>query len=505
MNKTACILFICLMSLFLPRQVQAHTGIYGHVIRRNPWNLSDNVAGIRQDSLSRSYAEIYGKWSSGGFRNSWQASDTWSAGAVTESIRHLDILSLKGSFSFDQTEGYGMCGSMLMHPGYYPLDVLEFTPGRKTRQTYSLEGGISVDIAPSWRIGADMDFMSSNLAKRKDLRHTNWRLDMTVAPGFMYHSDNFSAGAAYIFSKNSETVNAEQVGTAESSYYAFLDKGMMFGTYAVWNGSGVHLSEAGVNGFPLKEIKNGVSVQVAASGFFADFRYLHSSGVCGEKEYIWFRFPGDEFRLRAGYRIYSGGSEHNVRLDMDFRNQVTDEYVLEKVSENGVISVVSHGSRRISARQSWSISPEYEYMSGLWELRAGAEAEMRGSLSSQMYPYIYSESLTRFSVYAETLVHVWKFDIGASVGYAGGHISENSRMSSEDSGVQTSPYRLQDWYDVQMEYETASRISASLSCRLWCWKGLYCKAVAGWTHGFGLVRLSGPDRYGVSFGVGYEF
>ena len=32
---------------------------FDHIFRRNPWNGGLNAAGIRQDSLIRSYAEIY--------------------------------------------------------------------------------------------------------------------------------------------------------------------------------------------------------------------------------------------------------------------------------------------------------------------------------------------------------------------------------------------------------------------------------------------------------------
>ena len=32
---------------------------FDYIFRRNPWNGGPNAAGIRQDSLSRSYAEIY--------------------------------------------------------------------------------------------------------------------------------------------------------------------------------------------------------------------------------------------------------------------------------------------------------------------------------------------------------------------------------------------------------------------------------------------------------------
>lgn len=273
----------------------------------------------------------------------------------------------------------------------------------------------------------------------------------------------------------------------------------------MWDGSGVHLAEEGIKGFPLKEIKNGASVQFAAGDFFADAQYLHSSGTAGEKESVWFRFPGDEAALKAGYRVVHGESCHYVRFGMDWKRQVTDESVLEKVSENGVASVVFHGSNRIAERRMWGLAPEYEFVSGLWELKARGEVRGVNSLSSQMYPYLYSQELVTFSADVSALAHIWKFDVGVALGCAGGLLEEQGRMVSDGSGVQTSPFRLQDWYDLQMEYKTAPRINAALSCRFWCWKGLYCRVAAEWAHGFGLSHIMGADRWGASLGVGYEF
>ncbi len=39
---------------------------FDYIFRRNPWNGGPNAAGIRQDSLSRSYAEIYFTKETGG-------------------------------------------------------------------------------------------------------------------------------------------------------------------------------------------------------------------------------------------------------------------------------------------------------------------------------------------------------------------------------------------------------------------------------------------------------
>ena len=504
MNKSRYILLaVCLLVL---SQAGLHAQTYERVFRNNLWNGTDNITGIRQDSVSRSYAEIYGNIKGGEFRDTWEAEDGWSAGAATASIRHLEKISLAGSFSFRQTEGYGMCGSMFINPGYYPVDALEFTPGRKTLQTYGFDGGISYDASEHWRIGASMDFESANMAKRKDLRHTNWSLDMKIAPGLMYHSGDFAVGAAAIFRKTSETVDPEQVGTTESSYYAFLDKGLMYGVHSVWTGSGLHLDESGVNGFPVKEFSYGGSVQMQYNGFLADVEYLRTSGNVGEKEYEWFRFPGNSISADLAYR--TGGRErfHIIRLGLLMKERTMSESVLEKVTSNGITTVHNHGWNRIYAGRTWSLAPEYEYISDRFEARINADIRHENSVSSQIYPYIFTRSLLTWEARGEVLFRgAGRFDFGLKAGYGAGAAEEEERMASGSSGVQTSPYRLQEWYDRHMEYETAQRMSLGLSLRWNFWKGLYAEAEGSWLHAFNLRHISGPNRYGVTMKFGYNF
>ena len=107
---------------------------FDHIFRRNPWNGGLNAAGIRQDSLSRSYAEIYFTKENGGLAGHSASDDSWNAGAKTESVRHLKKVSFSGGFGYDYFDGRNMCGSMFTEPGYYPVDILEFTPGRKVRE-----------------------------------------------------------------------------------------------------------------------------------------------------------------------------------------------------------------------------------------------------------------------------------------------------------------------------------------------------------------------------------
>mgnify|MGYP000756731711 FL=1 len=161
---------------------------FDYIFRRNPWNGGPNAAGIRQDSLSRSYAEIYFTKENGGLTGHSASDDSWNAGAKTESVRHLKKVSFSGGFGYDYFDGRNMCGSMFTEPGYYPVDILEFTPGRKIREDYTFTGGVSAVLGRRWTGGLRVEFEAQNYAKRKDLRHKNTRLDFEFSPGVMYLS-----------------------------------------------------------------------------------------------------------------------------------------------------------------------------------------------------------------------------------------------------------------------------------------------------------------------------
>lgn len=478
---------------------------YDIVERRNPWNAGTNVTGIMTDSVTTSYAELYGRNNHGDFRNTCEAGKLWSAGAIAKSITHMKSYSLIGSFSFDHTSGRDMSGSMFIHPGFYPVDILEFTPGRKDLQTYAFMGGIATDIAPRWRIGGKIDFTSANYSKRKDLRHTNYRLDLKVAPSVMYHSDNYSIGASYIFSKNSESVKAEEIGTASTSYYAFLDKGLMYGAYETWEGSGVHLSESGINGFPIKELSHGVALQFQWKSFFGEVEYLHSSGSAGEKETIWFEFPTHRIMSHLSYRMSRGNAEHYLRLKLLWSNQVNNENVLGQETSNGITTTRVYGSNRIFERSLFSIHPEYERIHPRGELRAGVNVTSLRSLATQMFPYSVSQTMTCGQAYISGTFHIGAFDLKATGSFSKGKLTEKNKTI--ETGVEPGdpPYRLTAYYDLQNEYATAPRLMIDLGLRYHFYRGIYAEVQAGYTHGFNLKYIEGAARWYETIKLGYTF
>lgn len=472
---------------------------------RNFWNSGRNAAGVRQDTVSISCAEIGGRYVSGGFRDYADAVSSWSAGAKAATIMHLKSLSLTGAFSFGNFSGSGMCGSMSVRPGYYPVDVLEFTPGEKTRQNYSFSGGISVDLGQAWRLGGRIDFTGANYTKRKDLRHTGYLLDMTVVPSVMYHGEDWAAGISAVFNKNSETICAEQLGISSSTYYAFLDKGLMYGAYESWEGSGVHLSESGINGFPVRELQYGGAVQFQWKELYAELEYLYADGKAGEKQTVWFLFPGHTISLKAGYSFGTGAVRNCLRLSMDWKRQLNHETVLDKVTEGGVTTTEVYGSNPVSERRMFSVRPEYGLEAESVNLVAGLEISSLARQVSPMYPYIFSEHDIIMSAYLSGEVPVRNTDILAGLCFSTGSAVAGSRMDEADVDASDEPYRLEDWYGVQNEYMLASRLGMKLGMRYRFRRGLYAEVQAQYFRGFNLRYMTGPDRWATGIGLGYVF
>ncbi|MCQ2142918.1 MAG: hypothetical protein MJY56_02490 [Bacteroidales bacterium] len=470
------------------------------------WDGGYNVSGVRLDpTVKGSNAELYGNYIGGLFKSSSQPVSAWTVGAKASSLVHFDKLSLTGSFGFEQFNGKGMAGSMFITPETYPVDVIEFTPGPKVRQKYSMSGGIAYDIAPEWTIGVKVDFLSANYSKRKDVRHTNYRLDMDVAPGFVYHADDFAVGLNYIYRRDTESIEADQIGFASEPYYAFLSKGLLYGAYGVWDGSGLHLDETGTSAFPIIQNTHGAAAQFTAGGFFAEAEYRHSSGAAGEKDRTWFRFPGHEVSVNLSYRLPRPSATHTFRLKGSWKTVSNYETVLETTTSGGIVNVVEYGSNLTYVKDGFILKPQYNLVMKQVRAAASVEASWLDEQASPMYPYIYGQKTFRLGVNASVAVPVRGFLPAVAVGFGTGNFTTSSSMASETSGVETEPYKLEGYWAGQMEYLTCTRFTVNPSLRYTFAMGLYLEAAANVLKAFDIKILKGSVRYDATLKLGYSF
>ena len=399
---------------------------------------------------------------------------------------------------------------MFTQPGFYPVDVLEFTPGTKIRQTYDIGGGLAWKSAGRWTFGGTVAFEGINYAKRKDLRHTTYRQDLEIVPSVHYQGDKVQIGLSAIFQKNSEFITAEQVGQAKADpYMAFLDKGMRYGTMQVWDGSGTHLKEPGVDRFPVKQYAFGAALQASiGETLYADVEVLRSKGEVGEKGYTWFRFPGNSIEAKIIYTLHASDFTHIIRADGSFEYLENYETVLDKVTVGGVTTPAEYGSNRIFRHEGYDAELSYKLLHhNGWMAGTSVELEGNWDFGTLMYPYYDDDRARHLHWKLMGMVPVGKFTIQAG-GLFICKVGEHSHVvdvADPKVGITSRPYRLTDWWDRETEAADATRFALSGAVRYSFGPGLYAEAGCTWMHALGIQILSGSDRQTTYLKFGYKF
>lgn len=466
---------------------------YEQYERLSLWNAGSNVAALRLDSLSYAEAALGAGYEAGAFRGSDDAAALWSAGAQARAVRSLAGFSLRGSFSFRNTEAYDMCGSMFMNPGFFPVDVMEFTPGRKTFQRYGLSGGIAVPLGDVVVVGAEMDFGSANAAKRKDLRYTGYKLDFSFAPSLLLRFDSWNMGLCLLYSRNSESIDAEQIGSAQNAPYAFFNEGLYYGNYQVWTGSGTHLEESGVSGLPVLQNSYGFALQAGTASLYADASLSWMRGRVGERQTIWYRYQGPSASASLALRH----GRHTFRTGIDWSRLDNRETVLDKVVEGGVTTTVEYASNRVYSRSMLGIGLDYEFASSRFELRPSLSLFERRSLALPAYPEVAAQSLMGLDFGLDAWLAFGAFTMSPALGFYAGRLTDLSVAEG----------RMDDLYALQCEYESVPRLSLGSEFRLDFAERFYAALDAGCVKAFGVQLLDGSLRWsvGLKFGINFKY
>ncbi len=235
-----------------------------------------------------------------------------------------------------------------------------------------------------------MDFASANAAKRKDLRYTGYRLDFSFAPSLMYSSGPFRAGLSLLYGRNTEKIDAEQIGSAQTAPMAFFNEGLYYGNYQVWTGSGTRLDESGVSGLPLSQNSFGAAFQTGlrqgSSELYADVGLSYLKGRAGERQTVWYRYRGPLLSARLGLR--SGA--HTLRSEFRWKRITNRESVLDKVVQGGVTTTVEYASNRIFTSNELGLRVEYEFPLAPFRVAAPPSSSQTGkvwrSLCTPMLP-----------------------------------------------------------------------------------------------------------------------
>lgn len=263
---------------------------YQFVKQADPWLTSQNAAALtRLAAGSTAQAELSITGEQGGLTDYWQSPKALTLHAGIESYyRYSPRTVFFGSMSYRNFSGRDMGGSAFINPERQPFDIVEDSltnTGNKHLDTYYLCGGFGTEVVKGLSLGAKIDFTAANYAKYKDLRHKNKLMDLRVSAGLYAPLGTWgSAGAHYLYHRNTESLRFSTYGTSDKVYKELI-------SYANFTG---HLEQFGQEGYtdksremPLVTDFNGLgaqfSIQKAPFSFFVAYDYEHGSGYYGRK------------------------------------------------------------------------------------------------------------------------------------------------------------------------------------------------------------------------------
>ena len=467
---------------------------------QNIWSQRANPSASRLFESSAAIIESLADLQSGKYFSPNDASQQWGAGASAKSIRNLDAFSMQGGFSFKNTQMYQACGSMSVYPGYFPIDIYEFTPGQKTLQHYNMYGAIAKDLTQNIIVGGSLYYDAINYSKRKDLRYTTYYMSMNTDLGILWHNDSFKAGLSYSYDRKTQTSTAEVLGISAAVYYAFIDKGDAYGVKDLWDNSSIHLKDSGVNGFPIKENAHSIGLQAGIGDMlYADMLLTYKTGQIGEKQKIWFNYLGYELASSIVYHLSAEKANHYIRLQYKLKRQDNIENILEDITQSGITTTYNYGGTQIYSRQLYIPSLKWTVISnsGLM-VETMLFAMAQNSLSSSVYPYISSRKLYTYGTYLRAYYDLGRFRLGTLIMARNGSYEENDRIVSGSPSTQTKPVRETQYNAQMLDYRTSPFVLCMPSVRYTFSKGIYIEYCAGLAYSSGTRQLH-------NIKLGYKF
>lgn len=456
----------CLFGLLFPALLQAQEiGL----LRLNP-----------ERPAQETKVAVWGGVEEGWFRPSYAGTFQWSAGARAEGVRNGERTTWTGSVSLTHDTGYGRLSSMFQEPGYFPMDLLEFTPGTKSRESGRLEVGVVTDLGYEYAAGVKASVQAGYQGKRSALRHSGFGLDARVEPTFTYiMDDNMGVALAYVFRLKMEQVQMHP-GEGEA---VFLDRGLRYG--ALLDGAGT---------FPVQELSHGLAGIFYSEEAKAGLDWTWKRGKAGSAGFGNYTFPGSTVSVFYEQVFQADAVDHFIRAS--YRR---DRDQLRLKNTDGI------GFTAVSDRLGRGAALQYEvrFLHGAVR-RVGLALDGQRQVDRALSP-VWDQ--VKRNLGTATLSSSFSFgaielDLEALAG--GGLWRDRGR--SRDETTDTAVRRTEDWLRL-MDFYMAPRVGAggALTYHFSSPKGLYVRLDGHWLHALRKTATGGQNRETGTLTVGYDF
>lgn len=457
---------VCLLGLLIPIFAQGQeTGL----LRMN-----------RDSAVSGSEAAVWGGVEEGWFRPTYAGTFQWKAGADAKTVRHGKKTSWTGGVSFQQMMGQEMGSSMLLEPGYFPVDILDAAEGTKSRQTGKLETSFLTDLGYELAAGLRASAQVENVAKRRGIKHSSFGVDAQLEPTVTYvMDDDMGLVSSYLVRVKMERL---KIAHRDGDALPFLDLGMRIGEY-----------ESGLGMFPILEISHGFNELLYLPELTAEFGIIWKRGRAGASDFSRFRFPGSTLHAGFGQTVQADNVDHVYHIaylrDRDQLREPTNE-------GRGFNSLFGRFRRNLDLKY------EVRFLHGGVK-RIGVDLEGNWWKELGLMPQRpdaaqwYDGMATLFSSFSFGPV-----DLDLNVLAAQGWWKDRGRIEN----VPVPGRMMTDWLR-NMDYRTAPRIGVggTVTVRIPGVKGLYAQLDGSWLHALSVLYVGGENREIGTLRIGYKF
>lgn len=444
--------------------------------------------------------------STGEYRNVFDASTQLQNRIGAIGTARKGSVSTCGRFEYGYDWGQGSAWRGWTDPYSTPFMVCDSIPGSISKESYDMEAALLFHTG-RWSLGADCSYRTSLMAKHRDLRNKNTRMDFSFAPCAAYDGEHFHFAAAAGYVRSTEQVEYIQVDESSEKY--------LFQTYGLWFYTGSGFNSAETRRF------------LAGQGTFVDLTVSYKGRDFSATHDMAFR-RNSSTQTETGYN----NLHHGDTRSMTFEDALLLRYRGHSLSLSGSIGQMA-GYRTIQRqeldpaskvrrwfsygdpsqtywREVLQLKGSYSYDAGRWSLTAGA-SYLDASHSYKEYPVVYTQSLS----YAEpwlafswsfTPVQAWRFRLSPSAAYKC-RLTED-KLSQRSYGVATledADRQLQAPFDAEYAYWSANVLKCSLRAegRYALGKGRGLSAALGCSMNSAMD--TGMSRSVVTLSLGYTF
>lgn len=395
---------------------------YTFMKQSDPWLNSPNAAALTRFAYQNiAQAELSLSGEKGGFTNYNGSDDVTLFNANVESFyRYNQHTIFFGSMSYENFSGRHMGGSAFIYPERKPFDLVEDSltnQGTKHRDTYTLSGGVGCRVSNGIALGARIDYIASNMAKYKDLRHQNKLMDLQLSASIYTDITSWlKLGAYYMHHRNTESITFGKYGTSDKVYKTLV-------SYANFTG---HLEQFGQEGYtdksremPFVNNSNGGGIQFSVLrlplSLYAAYSYFYGWGYYGNKSpYTITYSEHDGYRhalqLQAAYCY--GKTKHILDINMGFETLQNDATTHRELQNASGATYYEYYTPVKNADKQWK---DYHFSYTLhlgiretqptWTLQAGLNWKSRKQ-TAYVYPYYRRQDISYYTPFASISRHI---------------------------------------------------------------------------------------------------